>query len=112
LARGFQPTIPLFLVGGDPLIDVTLDVLCGFLAILHAGILRVDIAKREGENLKELLGGRVLFEELLVGNDSDVGDNESQLDRISDRPFDTADRQAVGLRPGLSLKMVQLGAQV
>ena len=131
LAGGVQPLVPLRAVLGDPLVGLTFDVPLAVLTALHFRVLGVDVIQREGELLEEFFGRGIGLGKLLVGHDADVADDEAELDGIADGSLDAGDGHAIHsvlLRfspalifgtlihrtslPGLSLKMVQLGAQV
>jgi len=90
-----KPAVPLGLVFGDPLVHVPFDVLLGFLAFIHARILFIDIIERDGKDFEELLCRRIFLDELLVGDDSNIGNHKAQLDGIGDRALDARHRHAI-----------------
>ena len=74
---------------------MALDILLGFFTILHLGVLRVDVRQRQCEDLKEFFGGRVRLEKFLVGNNLNITDDKTGLERICHGSLNTADRHAV-----------------
>jgi hypothetical protein len=52
---GLKPSVPLGLVFGVLIIHVPFDILLGFLAFIHQGVLRADILQLQGEDFEEFI---------------------------------------------------------
>ena len=88
-ARLCEPSVPFVRVFRDPLFRVAFDVFLGFFAFIHAGVLLVDVRQGQREYFEKFLDGRILLDKFLVGDDTNIRNDKSELNRIADRSLDS-----------------------
>lgn len=71
------------------------NILFGFFAVVHLGVLGVDFGKGKFEFLKKFLGCGILFDEFPVGNHADVINHKTGFQGIGDGSLDSGYGHAV-----------------
>src|SRR5690606_565722 len=94
-ARALQPRVDLVLVLLDPFRGLTRDLLWAVGALVHLGVLGVDVLDRDRDLPQQRSDSRVLLQELCVGDRPDVVRGEAQVARIRQAPGDTTQRGRV-----------------